>query len=264
MSRFYLTLPSNSSMGYYPENTVAQYTTKLNSSMELEGDWEIGLREISFPYALNNAPEGQCYFDVYAPEHEDIIFKITLPSGRYTSFDEVANGLHMAQTERIVHITPPTIPYMHIRFGWDGDQLKVKMTIAQKLRVVFSPTLARILGFDDKMEYVGEGTFIADQDMELLPPPSIPSVYVYCDLVQYVTVGDVQAPLLRIANRSYTGNINVHHTFNPIMYLPLQKKSFDTVEVNLMTDLGTAVPFEPGKSFVVLEFRRAAYKYFEM
>ena len=31
MSRFYLTLPSNSSMDYYAENTVAQYTTKLNS-----------------------------------------------------------------------------------------------------------------------------------------------------------------------------------------------------------------------------------------
>ena len=31
INRFYLALPSNSSMDYYPENTIAQHTTKLNS-----------------------------------------------------------------------------------------------------------------------------------------------------------------------------------------------------------------------------------------
>jgi len=40
------------------------------------------------------------------------------------------------------------------------------------------------------------------------------------------------------------------------------KKCFDSVEINIMTDTGVSVPFNSGKSFVVLEFRRAAYKYF--
>jgi len=48
MSRFYMTLPSNSSMDYYPQNSVAQYTTKLNGQIELDGEWEVGLTEISF------------------------------------------------------------------------------------------------------------------------------------------------------------------------------------------------------------------------
>jgi len=42
----------------------------------------------------------------------------------------------------------------------------------------------------------------------------------------------------------------------------MQKKHFDTVEINIMTDTGLPVPFLPGKSFVVLEFRRAVYPYF--
>ena len=46
MNRFYMTLPSNSSMQYYPDNTAARYTTKLTSPIELEGDWEVGLVEI--------------------------------------------------------------------------------------------------------------------------------------------------------------------------------------------------------------------------
>ena len=65
MSRFYLTLPSNSSMDYYPNNTVAQYTTKLNRVIELDGDWEIGLTEISIPSHVHNVIEGQCYFNIY-------------------------------------------------------------------------------------------------------------------------------------------------------------------------------------------------------
>jgi len=39
MSRFHLTLPSNSSM----ENTVARLTTKLPNNIDLDGEWEVGL-----------------------------------------------------------------------------------------------------------------------------------------------------------------------------------------------------------------------------
>ena len=55
---------------------------------------------------------------------------------------------------------------------------------------------------------------------------------------------------------------NVHSVLNRILYVPLQKKHFDTVGINIMTDTGLLVPFLPGKSFVVLEFRRAVHPYF--
>jgi len=62
MSRFYLTLPSNSSMDYYPENTVARYTTKLANTIQLEGDWEVGLLEMSAPLELVNIVDERCYY----------------------------------------------------------------------------------------------------------------------------------------------------------------------------------------------------------
>ena len=43
---FYLTLSSNSSMKYYPENTLAHYTTVLDQGVDLSGRWEVGLSEI--------------------------------------------------------------------------------------------------------------------------------------------------------------------------------------------------------------------------
>jgi len=87
------------------------------------------------------------------------------------------------------------------------------------------------------------------------------SVYVYCDILEHVTVGDTKAPLLRIVNKPKKQEGNVHHTFQPILYVPLQKKNFDTVEINMMTDTGQPVPFRFGKSFVVLEFRRNVHSY---
>ena len=87
----------------------------------------------------------------------------------------------------------------------------------------------------------------------------IHSMYVYCDILEHVAVGDTKAPLLllRIVDKPHKSRGNVHQVFNSILYVLLQKKNFDTVEINIMTDVGVPVPFRLGKSFVVLEFRRA-------
>jgi hypothetical protein len=49
MESFYVTLPSDSSGLYYPNNAIANYTSKLASSHELEPNkWEIGLVNVSY------------------------------------------------------------------------------------------------------------------------------------------------------------------------------------------------------------------------
>jgi len=45
-------------------------------------------------------------------------------------------------------------------------------------------------------------------------------------------------------------------TMNPPLFVPLQKKNFDNIEINIMIDTGEPVPFMGGKSVVVLEFKR--------
>ena len=107
MSRFYLTLPSNSSMDYYPQNTVAQYTTKLNSSIELDGEWEVGLTEISFPINIENVARRECFFKISTSSypHSNRV-KITLPSGHYTTFEEVATALRRERMNRLSRVPP--------------------------------------------------------------------------------------------------------------------------------------------------------------
>ena len=72
-------------------------------------------------------------------------------------------------------------------------------------------------------------------------------------------VGDTKAPLLRIVDRPSDIKGIEHRIMNPVQYVPLQKKCFDTVTVSIMLDSGrpTPVPFLAGKTVAVLEFRRA-------
>ena len=86
--------------------------------------------------------------------------------------------------------------------------------------------------------------------------------YVYCVLAEYVLVGDTKVPLLRIVDRPSDIKGIEHRTMNPVQYVPVQKKCFDTVTVSIMYDSGTPVPFLAGKTVVVLEFRRAIHNYF--
>jgi len=68
MSRFYVTLPSNSSIDCYPDNSVARFMTKLNGVIELEGDCEVGLTEISFPSDIENVSDGHCYYTIHVED----------------------------------------------------------------------------------------------------------------------------------------------------------------------------------------------------
>jgi len=54
----------------------------------------------------------------------------------------------------------------------------------------------------------------------------------------------------------------VHRTFSNLVYVSVRTKQFDWIEINMLTDTGEAVPFAPGKSVVLLHFRRSSNPYF--
>ena len=66
--------------------------------------------------------------------------------------------------------------------------------------VEFSPAVARLLGFDGGRKYSGN-TITADRAMSFFG--NINSLYVYCDLLEAVLVGDTKAPLLRIVDKPH-------------------------------------------------------------
>lgn len=58
--QFYITLPSNSSMQFFPENRTCCYITQLPRSIQLTGEWEVGLAEIHYPLTFASRPSACC------------------------------------------------------------------------------------------------------------------------------------------------------------------------------------------------------------
>jgi len=51
-------------MNYSPTNTASQFTTKLNEVVELDGNWEVGLLEASFPGKVENVMSNEFYYHI--------------------------------------------------------------------------------------------------------------------------------------------------------------------------------------------------------
>ena len=51
---FYMTLPSDSSLNFFPENKVSHYITRLRTPIELRGEWEVAVVEFLYPHTWHN------------------------------------------------------------------------------------------------------------------------------------------------------------------------------------------------------------------
>ena len=59
---FYLCLPSNSSLSNFPQNNAGHFFTSLPKSINIEGEFEIGLSEIIFSNSYYNINEKEIGF----------------------------------------------------------------------------------------------------------------------------------------------------------------------------------------------------------
>lgn len=51
---FQITLPSNASCSYFPENLATNYNTRLVHPLDLQGEWEVAVMDIQYPCSWNN------------------------------------------------------------------------------------------------------------------------------------------------------------------------------------------------------------------
>jgi hypothetical protein len=230
-------------MKCHEDNTAAKYMTRLPSALDLSGDWEVALSEIIYP----------CKFD--------------LVSGNACRIEVYADGLYVCQYnfEKTKYDTPATLVRdlnvtcnrSYYLASYDEKTRQVTMKVHEaRSTLIFSDALANALGFKNRF-FDGPKTYVGERIIE---EPS--TMYVYCDLIEHVIVGDARVPLLRTFGMEKSSNEVVHRTFQNPLYVPVQKKHFDSIEMNIMTDAGEPMPFAFGKSVAILHFRRSSNPYF--
>jgi len=213
MSRFTLTLPSNSSINYHPNNTASQYTTKLNEVIELDGKWKVELLEASFSSKTDNVLPDECFFTIYVAGGK--YHKVKLRAGYYTKPNQIIVAMHLLQ--RRTFRLPQNHPlYATFRTVQRKTRFAMKITSSFVEKMRFSEDLACLLEFQPHKDYTGIPENMAKLPVDLTKSQNL--LYVYCDVLEQILVGDTKAPLLRIANRSAkeTTSHAEHVTFNPI------------------------------------------------
>ena len=81
-------------------------------------------------------------------------------------------------------------------------------------------------------------------------------MYIYCDVLEPRVIVDTMALLLRVAPISGEHGEMITRTSQNVHYIPIQKKMFQELELNMRTDTGQLIPFKRGKVTITPQFRK--------
>ena len=150
MNHFYITLPSDSSEKYFPDNTVAHFTGRLLHRTRLDGDYEVGLAELIYPYSWFNFTnaENEMHAHFVKTESDEIFAICTFPSGQYANEAILAKGL----TDKLagVLVLSTNRKYLKVTFKYDDVFRKMTFTVRREddtQAFFISEDIRRLFGF---------------------------------------------------------------------------------------------------------------------
>ena len=139
-----------------------------------------------------------------------------------------------------------------LQLSFDTLNRKVTVHLQNKTEVYFSD-IGQMLGFSPNTVISRTSTAERAVDLE----HGFHYLYVYCDIIQSQYVGDALVPLLRIVPVEGKDGERISKSFMRSQYLPVSRKQFETIEVNIKRDTGEFVPFEFGRVLLTLHFRQS-------
>ena len=256
-------------MNYYPNNTVTYYTTRLENGIALSGDWEVGLVELQYQHTWFNLERGEGHF-IYSQfvypgvDKKDFFHKmLTLTPGYYDSVSDLVQAINEQIKYMVDEFKLVTFP----SFKYDTITKRLRANINWGAHLVFSPALCAMLGVGEWPNSIQHDEYDRNEYLEWVSANAcdinrgFSAAYVYCNVLEHIPIGDTKAPLLRIVHLDGKGGDNVHVLYEKPLYVPLQQKNFDSIEIDIRTDTGNPIPFEYGKSIVTLHFRHCKIPY---
>lgn len=281
---FYLTLTSDSSLKDYPNNKTSSFKVSLPRTINLQGDWEIALQELHYPYTIHNVTEN----------NDKLIFEFKITAGGKTEFNSIEVQIpigHYRNVEDIVGIlnnlvdksfdiktkedfTEKTLFSLNSLTGkvvcsaWYRDLTTGKsiFKLARSLsgevtikphRIYLQGTLAVLLGYNPF-----EHNLISELEAEHLPSVKLAissKLLVYLNIIEHQLVGHTLVQVLKTVSTldpavSYGEMIEKH--FPVLQYVDVMTSNFDIIEVDLRTSAGKFMPFAFGSSTLLLHLRR--------
>ena len=200
---------------YFPDNKTSNFVTKLSRTLQLDGEWEVGLAEIdNYPHTWYNICEGKNSVEIYVP---DKWFKeISIQPGYYEKVQDVIDALLRAG---LAIVTDAVVSY-------DDTSKRVIVRCAKG-------TVLELRGYIAKMIGCLNNTTVRASDKKgftlASPETGNQYFYVYTDIIKSQYHGDVVVPVLRTVTVKGEHGSCVSKNFERPHYVPLNKKNFDTI-----------------------------------
>ena len=264
MASFYLFLPSNTN----EDNTLTKFTTKLPETMRLDGEWEVSLVELTYTrswFNIGNQKDASVVIYSYPkPDPETGKNKLSqtiplvVPLNHYETPTQLIDGMTFAMHDRESKI--PTANPPQYRLLYDPVLGRTVFEVYEpNVTIYLSEKMAYMLGFD--RQDVSATKRLPNSTVKVADHPpdmdgGINALYVYCNVVAPQIVGNTYSNLLRAVTVSGNFNENITNIYTDRIYIPVLKKVFDSIEININDDAGRPILFEFGKTFVTLHFRK--------
>ena len=268
MDSFTIELVSNASSELFPDNTLSSFTIFLPEQVQLDGQWEVAISEISYPSMYQNVTVGKfMYFD---SRHSDKVETLYLAPGLYASITDIVQAMNICIGERLSLIRQ----FITIKVLRSTQQVEISLENETSRLAILSNDLTHIFGGDVRGD--SKGIIMSGKGphkpLFAYDIVRIHSLMIYSDIVEYNIVGDTKAPLLRCfpfiskiksGDILTTGQYMNYQTFSNLQFRRLLKKSFQSVHIDLRDTSGEKIPFvSVGITRLVLMFRKVSDYHF--
>jgi hypothetical protein len=272
MKPFYVELSSNAP---FDLNTVSNFKNRIQLLHPLEGEWEVGISEISYTKSWRNLKfnsdlsieemfsKSKPYIPMvnvygYAPFKNQRRGGV-VRAGFYETVEKLCDEIEQEMTvfKDEVKSLPeffldPVTKLVIIKPGVNKDGKENLPRLSKEL--------SELLGYDTySIEHppYNENQYLMPQRPAEISA-GITSLFVYCNIIVPQYVGDTRAKLLRaveIPNNLKFGDQAVVKYENP-HYIPLVINDFEYIEIDIKDDANDRIRFMYGRTRIKLHFRK--------
>lgn len=268
MEEFYLTLVSNSSMKYYPDNRTNSFTVHLPQYITLNGSWKVALVEIHYPFTFFNITNHNNSVLVrYSSDDGDDTHVAKLETGCYDNIIDlliVINKLIERHTKNDQFITydyvTKRLKINHIIDNTNKEESSDNVILRPEqplLSISFEGRLAMQLGFAPDENILLHRLSPHAVNLGLGVPEEF---LVYCDIVESQIIGDTSSKVLKIINTVSGSTVlfaqSCHREFNPPHYIEVNEKKIEKVSIDIRDMAGNYLPFQFGVLTIKLHFKQ--------
>lgn len=280
-SSFYITLTSNSSLNYYPDNTLSHFTHKLPFVLDLKNDqynWNVGIVkyvctsikiEEKLPYEklyimLTALPsEGSLGADITEilneyPEFYNLIIKDNLLN-RYT--EKLTLNASVFSKDIIQVYVKGQIVKLKRNYNYTVDIL-LDTIFAQIPKNLWSVTVNYIKNQKTKTKEIKTAKFENNVKIirKLIPGEYNPNyMCIYSDIIKPQVVGNIMARCMIMQPVKFNSSENYQiYEASHIQYYPVEKQRITDINILFCNELGEPIKFENDTfcTMILLHFQK--------